>query len=465
MNSPTPPATGPVLERRLGLLPASALNMANMLGAGPFITISTLMSAMAGPQSMLGWIVALLIAIPDGMIWSELGASMPGSGGTYRYLREGFAKLGWGRLMGFVFLVQLLISGPLEIASGYIGFLRYLDYLWPGTLADGMPTGRGAVIVTALGLALIALLYRRIESIGKLLVGIWIGVLVAVAGVLITGAMHFDPKLAWDFPTDAFRFSWGFALGLGAAARTGIYDFLGYYDICYLGDEVKDPGRTIPRSILISLVCVAAIYIGINLSITGSVPWRTFVPEDKHPEAMYVVSAFMERIHGPGIARFFTIMVLWTCVGSCVALLLGYSRIPYAAARAGDFFAVFGKLHPTRAFPHVSLIVIGILAIAGAFIRFGVVLDTLIATRILVQFAGQIAAVILLRRHQPNLRRPYRIWLYPAPLFLAGVGWTFVYCTLPLSVMLFSVAALIGAVLLYVVWRKGTAEPGSPATP
>jgi len=435
--------------------------MANMLGAGPFITISTLMSAMAGPQSMLGWIVALLIAIPDGMIWSELGASMPGSGGTYRYLREGFAKLGWGRLMGFVFLVQLLISGPLEIASGYIGFLRYLDYLWPGTLADGMPTWRGAVIVTALGLALIALLYRRIDSIGKLLVGIWIGVLAAVAGVLITGAMHFDPKLAWDFPTDAFRFSWGFALGLGAAARTGIYDFLGYYDICYLGDEVKDPGRTIPRSILISLVCVAAIYIGINLSITGSVPWRTFVPEDKHPEAMYVVSAFMERIHGPGVARFFTIMVLWTCVGSCVALLLGYSRIPYAAARAGDFFAVFGKLHPTRAFPHVSLIVIGVLAIAGAFIRFGVVLDTLIATRILVQFAGQIAAVVLLRRHQPNLHRPYRIWLYPAPLFLAGVGWTFVYCTLPLSVMLFSVAALCGAVLLYVVWRKGTGAPAA----
>jgi len=436
--------------------------MANMLGAGPFITISTLMSAMAGPQSMLGWIVALLIAIPDGMIWSELGASMPGSGGTYRYLREGFAKLGWGRLMGFVFLVQLLISGPLEIASGYIGFLRYLDYLWPGTLADGMPTWRGAVIVTALGLALIALLYRRIDSIGKLLVGIWIGVLIAVAGVLITGAMHFDPKLAFDFPTDAFRFSWGFALGLGAAARTGIYDFLGYYDVCYLGDEVKDPGRAIPRSILISLACVAAIYIGINLSITGSVPWRTFVPEDKHPEAMYVVSAFMERIHGPGVARFFTIMVLWTCVGSCVALLLGYSRIPYAAARAGDFFAVFGKLHPTRAFPHVSLIVIGVLAITGAFIRFGVVLDTLIATRILVQFAGQIAAVVLLRRHQPNLPRPYRIWLYPAPLFLAGVGWTFVYCTLPLSVMLFSVAALIGAILLYIVWRKGTTEPSSP---
>ncbi len=455
MNPPASATPAPVLERRLGLLPASALNMANMLGAGPFITISTLMSAMAGPQSMLGWIVALLIAIPDGMIWSELGAAMPGSGGTYRYLREGFARLGCGRLMGFVFLIQLMISGPLEIASGYIGFLRYLDYLWPGILADGMPTWRGGVVVTVLGVSLIALLYRRIASVGKLLVAIWVGVLVAVGGVLVTGAMHFDPKLAFDFPTDAFRFSWGFALGLGAAARTGIYDFLGYYDVCYLGDEVKDPGRTIPRSILISLVSVAVIYVGINLSIIGSVPWRTIVPEEKHPEAMYVVSAFMEQIHGPGIARFFTVMVLWTCVGSCVALLLGYSRIPYAAARDGDFFSVFGRLHPTRAFPHVSLVVIGLLAIAGAFIRFGIVLDTLIATRILVQFAGQIAAVILLRRDRPGMERPYRIWFYPVPLVLAGVGWTFVYCTLPVSVMLFAAGSLLGAGLLYVLWRKG----------
>lgn len=439
--------------------------MANMLGAGPFITISTLMSALAGPQSMLGWIVALLIAIPDGMIWSELGAALPGSGGTYRYLREGFARLGWGRLMGFLFLVQLLISGPLEIASGYIGFLRYLDYLWPGTLTDGMPTLRGGIIVAVLGVALIALLYRRIESIGRLLVGIWIGVLMAVSGVLITGAMHFDPALAFDFPPDAFRFSWGFALGLGAAARTGIYDFLGYYDICYLGDEVKDPGRTIPRSILLSLVCVAAIYIGINLAITGSIPWRSIVPEQDHPEAMYVVSAFMERIHGPGVARLFTIMVLWTCVGSCVALLLGYSRIPYAAAKAGDFFSLFARLHPTRAFPHVSLVVIGVLAIAGAFIRFGLVLDILIATRILIQFAGQIAAVVLLRRHQPGLHRPYRIWLYPLPLFLAGVGWTFVYCTLPLPVILFSVAALLGALVLFALWRRTNPEPEPPARP
>ena len=257
----------PPLERRLGLLNATALNMANMLGAGPFITISTLMSALGGPQSMLGWLIAVLIAIPDGMIWSELGASMPGSGGTFRYVLEGFGRQTWGRLMAFLFLAQLLISGPLEIASGYIGFARYLDYLWPGVLAQGLPTFKGALVIAALGLLNIVLLYRKIHSIGRLTLLLWGGVLVTVATVLINGALHFNPKIAFDLPKDAFQFSWGFLLGLGAATRTGLYDFLGYYDICYLGDEVKNPGKTIPRSVLLSLIIVAAIYVGINLSI------------------------------------------------------------------------------------------------------------------------------------------------------------------------------------------------------
>ncbi|MFM7103522.1 MAG: APC family permease [Verrucomicrobiota bacterium] len=458
MSATVPPETAPALERRLGLLPATALNMANMLGAGPFITLSTVMSALGGPQSMLGWLVALVIAIPDGMIWSELGASLPGSGGTYRYLREGFGPRTWGRLMAFLFLAQLLVSGPLEIASAYIGFLRYLDYLWPGMLADGLPTWRGGVAVVALGLALVALLYRRIASIGRLTVALWVGVLVTVLSVLATGAWHFDPRVAFDFPPGAWNFSWGFALGLGAAARTGIYDFLGYYDICYLGDEVRDPGRTIPRSVLWSLVSVAVIYLGINLAIIGVVPWRTFVPEDQHPESAYVVASFMDRLHGPQVARVFTVMVLWTCVGSAFALLLGYSRIPYAAARDGNFFGVFGRLHPTRHFPHVALLLVGLLAIAGSFLRFSVVLDTLVALRIVVQFLGQIAALVLLRRHRPDLARPYRVWWYPLPLLVAGLGWLFVFGTLPGLVVGFVGMATAGCLAAFLAWSRWRGE-------
>ncbi len=453
-NAAAGATNGPAMERRLGLLPATALNMANMLGAGPFITLSTLMSALGGPQSMLGWLVALLIALPDGMIWAELGASMPGSGGTFRYLTEGFGPRRWGRLMGFLFLFQLLVSGPLEIASGYIGFLRYLDYLWPGVIHDGLPTWRGGLVVAVLGLGVIALLYRRISGVGRLMVVLWAGVLLTVLGVLVTGARTFDAKVAFDVPPDAWRFNWGFAMGLGAAARTGVYDFLGYYDVCYLGDEVRDPGRTIPRSVLTSLVVVALLYVGVNLAVMGTVPWRTVVPESEHPEALYVVSTFMERAHGPAVARWFTVMVLWTCVGSCFALLLGYSRIPFAAAREGAFLGVFGRLHPTRHFPHVSLLAIGLLAIGGAFLRFGVVLDTLIALRIVVQFVGQIGALILLRRQRPDMPRPYRVWLYPVPLMVAGVGWFFVFGTLPWQVMAFAMGALAAGVALFLGWAR-----------
>src|SRR5881409_1121638 len=109
------PAEPPQLLRRFGLLPATALNMTNMIGVGPFITIPLLMSALGGPQAMLGWVVALVIVIGDGMVWSELGAAMPGSGGSFHYLREAFGRARVGRVMAFLFVWQFVLSGPLEI--------------------------------------------------------------------------------------------------------------------------------------------------------------------------------------------------------------------------------------------------------------------------------------------------------------------------------------------------------------
>ncbi|MBO0798208.1 MAG: amino acid permease, partial [Blastocatellia bacterium] len=256
MNNPTNSDKTPHLIRHFGMLQATALNMSNMIGIGPFITIPFLMSALGGPQSMLGWIIAVLIVIPDGMVWSELGAALPGSGGSYLYLREGFGREAFGRLMAFLFIWQFILSGPLEIASGYIGFSSYLAYLW-----KEVPWYGPKLIAVALGLLNIALLYRRITHIGKITVSLWIGTLLTAGVVILTGALKFDAKVAFDFPPDAFRFSLGFFLGLVAAARIGVYDYLGYYDICYIGDEVKNPGRTIPRSIIISVIAVALIYI------------------------------------------------------------------------------------------------------------------------------------------------------------------------------------------------------------
>lgn len=439
------------MERRFGLLQATALNMSNMLGAGPFITIPLLMSAMGGPQAMLGWVLALIITLADGLVWSELGAAMPHSGGTYGYLRASFGKR-WGPLMAFLFIWQLIISGPLEIASGYIGFGQYLRYLWP-TATDFETKLAGA----AIGVVVIFLLYRQIQSIAKLTVSLWIGVLVCIVAVIATGALHFDARIAFDFPPDAFQFSWGFLLGLGAASRVGIYDYLGYYDVCYIGDEVKNPGRVIPRSVMLSLVSVALIYMAVNLSIIGTVSWRDFVPvADPLPP---IASIFMEKIHGRGIAQLFTVLVLWTIVACVFALLLGYSRIPYAAARDGNFFKPFARLHPTGAFPHLSLLVIGGLSIAFTFLPLMTVIDALLTTRMAVQFIGQIGALLWLRKHKPDLERPFRMWLYPVPAFVALVGWLYLIGTQSSQQQLYALVFLIGGVVCYFGWRKAVPQP------
>jgi len=435
------------LLRRFGLLQATALNMSNMIGVGPFITIPLLLSALGGPQAMLGWLVAVLIAIPDGMVWSELGAAMPGSGGTYLYLREGFGRETFGRLMAFLFIWQFILSGPLEIASGYIGFARYTGYLWPGITSQQM-----LLVAASVGLINIILLYRRITSIGTITVSLWIGTLLTTLAVIITGAMHFSAARAFDFPPGAFHFSLGFLLGLGAASRIGIYDYLGYYDICYIGEEVKDPGRTIPRSIIISVTAVAIIYLAINLSIIGIVPWREVVPANEHPQSGFVVSILMERIYGPKVATIFTAMVLWTAFGSVFALLLGYSRIPYAAALDGYFFKVFGRLHPTKRFPYVALIVLGVISIICSFFSLDVVIDALISTRILVQFIGQILALVLLRRYAPNMRRPYKMWLYPIPAFIALIGWIFIFATTAWPVIVLGLGTLTLGAIFFFVW-------------
>lgn len=454
-GAPDPQSAG--LERRLTLFPATALNMANMIGVGPFITIPLLMSALGGPQSLLGWLVALAITVPDALIWSELGASMPGSGGTYRWLREGFGSRTWGRLMAFLFLWQFLISGPMEIASGYIGAANYLDYLWPGMTASGGLTWKGALVVISIGLLNIALLYRRISSIARLTLLLWAGAMLTVGIVLVGGALNFDAGKTFDFPDNPWAFSSGFLLGLGAAARVGIYDFLGYYDVCYLGDEVKDPGRTIPRAVITSLLVVAVIYVGINLSFNGVISWREFVPADRHPEiANFIGSVFVERLYGRTAAGIFTLLVVWTALGSVFALLLGYSRIPYAAAQDGTFFRIFGRVHPTGRFPHVALVTLGLLAIGASFVALPVVIDTLIAARIFIQFIGQIIALWLLRRRAPALDRPYRVWLYPLPLLTAGVGWFLVFATTPAQVRLFAMGALGAGVVAYIAWARTT---------
>jgi amino acid transporter len=266
--------------------------------------------------------------------------------------------------------------------------------------------------------------------------------------VVLSGVPHFDPKLAFDFPPNAFSFSMGFLLGLGGAMRIAMYDFLGYYDICYVGGEVRNPERVIPRAIITSVIFVALIYSVMNLSIIGVVPWREAM---KSP---FIAAEFMERIYGQWAGGLITVMILWTSVASVFALMLGYSRIPYAAALDGYFFSVFGRLHPRGQFPHVSLLVIGALSMLASLMTLGWVIDALLVGRILIQFVGQIFAVRALRKHRPDIERPFKMWLYPAPSLIALVGWAFLFVTADRQFILFGMATLLAGVGAFWLWRR-----------
>ena len=404
--------------RGFGLLQATALNMSNMVGVGPFITIPLIIAAMGGPQCMLGWLLGAVLAICDGLVWSELAAAMPGTGGTYLYLREAFRGTRAGGILPFLFIWQFVLSGPLEIASGYIGFAQYVGYFW-----RGMGRWGTRLVCIAVGTAVVLLLYRRVTAVGRLTVVLWAGMLVTVLGIIAAGLTHFQARFVLDFPAGAFTFSRGFAAGLGSAMLIAMYDFMGYYDICYVGGEVRDPARTIPRSILLSVLAIAAIYALMNVSIIAVVPWREAV------QSKFIASQFVERLYGARAAAAVTMLVLWTAFASVFALLFGYSRIPYAAAVDGHFFKMFAHLDPRGHFPDVSLLVLGGLTIAASFWELDAVISALLTSRILVQSIGQIAAVRHLRRHRPDVRRQFRMWLYPVPALVALAGWGYIFAT------------------------------------
>src|SRR5437870_5794063 len=429
------------LTRGFGLLQATALNISNVVGVGPFITIPLMLATMGGPQAMLGWILGALLAICDGQVWSELGSVWPGSGGSYRYLKEAYGPQKLGSLLAFLFIWQFILSGPLEISSGMIGFSQYASFLWPAIL----PMTR-KLLAAAVGIFAIVLLYRRTNLVGNLALVLGAGTLLTLLTVIASGVPHFDAKLAFSFPPGAFSFKTGFFLGLGSSMLIAMYDYLGYYDVCYIGDEVRDPGRTIPRSILYCILITAICYLALEIVIIGVVPWQEAIKSN------FIVSEFMQKLHGHTAAVIITIMILWTAFGSVFALLLGYSRIPYAAARDGYFFQVFARLHPSQGFPYVSLVVLGVIAILAGFVSLGTVIDALITMRILVQIIGQIGAVTLLRRRAPDMPRPYRMWLYPLPSLVALLGWIFIFATTPPAVIAFGLGALLLGVLCFGLW-------------
>ena len=428
----------------MGLGSATALNMIDMIGVGPFITMPLMVGAMGGPQAMLGWVVGALFAVCDGLVWAELGAAMPGSGGSYRYLRETYGPQKLGRLISFLFIWQLSFSAPLSIATGCIGLAGYAAYYWPGletvyaqhdaalhipwagTLSASWIVTPGTSIAVAICFLTMLLLYRRITVIGRLSKVLWVGVMGTIGWIIFAGLTHFNAARAFDFPPGAFTFSPKFLTGLGGAMLIATYDYWGYYNVCFLGDEIKDPGKNIPRALLLSILLVACLYIVMNVCILAVVPWRDMVQTGQNNNGLYVVSLYMQRIYGTWAARLVTGLVMWTAFASVFSLMLGYSRVPYAAAKDGNYFRAFAKVHPVHRFPSVSLLALGVVAAAFCFLRLKDAIAALVVIRIIIQFLVQAIGLIVLRIRRPEMPRPFRMWLYPLPALLASAGFLFI---------------------------------------
>lgn len=442
------PATAPALDRGIGLLQATATNVISMVGVGPFLTIPLMVGAMNGPHVIYAWGAGLVLALADGLVYAQLGAALPGTGGGYLYLREAFRPFGLGRLMSFLFIFQTLLVAPLTVASGAVGFADYLQVLWRSMT----PAAHNLVAAsTCVGTTL--LLWRHIRGVGRLAVIMLAVVLVTIGWVIIAGLFHFSPAAAFDFPPAAFSMDGQLFRSVGAASVLAMYSYAGYNQVCFIGGEVTDPTRTIPRSIILSTTLVATLYVVMTTVIVGMIPW-TEVVQTRTIASLFIERTFTNPASGRLAGIVITCLILFVAASSMYALILGYSRIPYAAARDGHFFSSFAHVHPTKHFPDVSLAAIGLASIPFCFFTLGQIVSWLVQVQILLQFVWQCAAVVLLRRFRSDIPQPFTMWLYPWPAVLSAGLWCFVFFAGPVNGMLFAASYLLVGVLAYALFAR-----------
>jgi fructoselysine transporter len=442
------------LERGLGLIEATSLNMTFMVGIGPFVVIPFVIQQMhGGTQSLLAWAAGAVLAACDGCIWAELGAAMPQAGGSYVFLREAYGPRRWGHLLAFLYIWQTLFQGPLSVASGALGFADYSTYLVnrSGWVAKAIASAASVLrvhadnlIAAAILLIVIALLYRRITQIGKISVVFAVAVIGTILWIISGGAVHFNAQRVFDFSSGGWNLSIFFFAALGHGTVQTVYSYLGYYNVCNLGSEMKNPERNIPAAIFISILGITGLYLAMQISILSVIPWR------EAEKSTFIASTFIERAYGSHWATLATVLILITALGSVYSAMLGYSRVPYAAALDGNFLSIFARVHPKKHFPHVSLVALGLAAVAFsmAFSLISVI-KAILAMRCLIQFAAQGIGLIVLHKRWSSGRFPFRMWLYPLPVGIAIIGWIGIFLSTGRAAVLASLGAVIAGILVY----------------
>jgi len=466
------------LTRRIGLSSAVALNMMDMIGVGPFLTLPLVIAAAGSRFAVWAWLLGAFIAVCDGLVCAELGAAFPRAGGSYAFLRQIYGEDGAGRWISFLYVWQLSFSAPLSIASGCIGLATFLAYLWPALNTQffvGIPWVIGANIhgtnfaAAATCILVTALLYRNLTAIAKLAWVLFAGVLLTLAGVIVSGFVNgAHIGVAHSRGAGLGQFShliaWPSGLLLPALAQATMitcYDYWGYYNICFLGSEVKRPEKTIPRAILISIAVVATLYVTMNLAVLPSLGAVSSVAAKAGVQSrLALVAEIAQSAFGRVAGQVLAALILWSAFASVFSLLLGYSRVPYAAARDGNYFSGLAAVHARHGFPHRSLIALGLVATCFCFFSLSQVITLLVVIRILLQFLLQQVGVIWLRFKQPDLKRPFRIPLYPLPPLAAMAGFLFILAYRPNPLRELGAAAAIAAsgTVIYIIRARNRAE-------
>lgn len=414
----------PKLDRKISILQATAINMTDMVGIGPFVVLSMVAEIMQGPWFLYAWIAGALLSFVDAMVWSQLGSTYPLAGGSYNFLKEGFGPK-WGKLMSFLFVWQTMIQAPLVIASAAIGFASYFRYIYP------LNDWQGKIMSGSIVILIVVMLYRKIEAIGKISVMLWVGVLVTMAWLIGGGLFHGNFLQPILHMNDGLKLDHAFAAALGFASVKTIYSYLGYYNVCHLGGEIMHPQKNIPKSMFISIVGIAVLYLMMNISVAS------VLPLEQIQKSKFVVSEFVAVLFGSTAANIATILILWVAFASVFSATLGYSRIPFAAASDGAFFKVFAKLHPTKHFPYVSLLVLGAVAFVFSLLfKLHEVINAILAMRILIQFIGQAIGLLLLVKKKGKAHFAWKMPLYPVPVILAIIIWGLVFISTGFNMIL-----------------------------
>jgi len=451
------PAT---LERRISLRSAVLFNMLEMIGVGPFITLPLVIAAAGYRLSVWAWLLGAAIAVADGLVWAELGAAFPRAGGSYAFLREIYGPDRAGNWLSFLYVWQLSFSAPLSIASGCIGLSSFLAWFWPGL--ENAPIAALPALhyanftATAACLLVTWLLYRRLSIITGTAWVLFVGVITALAGVIASGFVHAAANGGWHMPASPALAVPIALAGLAQATLIATYDYWGYYNITFLGSEVRQPERTIPRAILLSVMFVAAFYVTMNLAALPAVHDAAVHTAAGASVHLQLAADVAQTAFGQWAGRLMAALIVWTAFSSVFSLLLGYSRVPYAAARDGNYFRVLAAVHPRHGIPHRSLVALGLVACVFCFFSLQQVITMLVITRILLQFFPQQIGVMVLRTRRPELKRPFRIPLYPLPPLAAMAGFTFLLINRVNAALGLTLAAAIACsgTLVYLVRAK-----------